>query len=61
MTAYVLLFLSVATGQPLTGDGDTLVFHSREVCQQAGRQFVDIAMAQAAFRFVCIRAEESPK
>ena len=61
MTTYVLLFLSIATGQPLTADGNTLVFHSREVCQQAGREFIDLAVAQAAFRFVCIRAEESPK
>jgi hypothetical protein len=61
MTTYVLLFIYLASGAPLTGDGNTLVFHQRETCRQAGQELLDLTVATATFRFECIRAEESTK
>lgn len=57
---YVLLFISLATGQPLTGDNAVLVFKTQDQCVTAGQTFLQaLPEVRARFTYECIPAQKA--
>ena len=62
MTAFVLLFISLSTGQPLTGDNATLVLRTQDQCTQTGQYLLGhLPEVRKTFTYECIPAVESEK
>ena len=62
MTSFVLLFISLSTGQPLTGDNATLVLHTQDQCTQTGQYLMaHLPEVRQAFTYECVPAVEAGK
>ena len=62
MTSFVLLFISLSTGQPLTGDNATLVLRTQDQCTSTGQYLMaNLPEVRKAFTYECLPAAESTK
>lgn len=62
MTSFILLFISLSTGQPLTGANATLVLRTQQACTDTGQYLLGhLPEVRRTFTYECIPAVESPK